>query len=950
MINEVMPKNVTSSVNDKFQFSGWAELYNSGAEPVDVSLYFFSDTSSIPDKWQMVQDSKHPEKSVIQPGGFLIVYFDGADTPTPFHASFKLPTKRGGLYLFDESGVQVDRISYDTTYRNVSYGHVEDGTKETAFFLNPTKGSSNNGSKTTDKQTAEPVFDLTPGFFDSEQTVNISCSDASAEVYYTLDGSEPTKEKGKRYEEAIRLSHNTPLRAAAYHEGEIPSNVVTATYFIGERNINLPVVSVVSDPDYVTGDELGLFVEGENGSVVPSYCSAKEHEANYMNDWDRAANMEYFDMGRKERLNQELKIGNFGACSRTKFVKSIKVNANKVYGDKELDYPIFSEKPRLRWKSVVLRNSGNDFGRSYLRDGFMQTAVAHLNLDHQAYEPSVVFMNGVYYGMLNIRERTNKSFLFSNYGLDEEEFYFNDGASAKEGSTFDEVMELADYSKAEINTPESFNKIDEMIDLDEFLNYFMAEIYSSNRDWPGGNMKEWKKKGNGKWRWILFDTDFGLSLYEDNYNVRAISTLANKNELFSTLLNNDEVRARFLAKWCVHLSTTFAPKRMNAILDSLAARIDQEARVYEQYLSENHKVEGKYDDNISKIRQFVDRRVTYVKSDIMKSYKCDTAPIRIFSETEKSRFILNKELIDMNDFSGCFFTKTKCELEAVAPAGYVFDYWEVTRNGSVEKSFDAILCDTASAESYKAYFREDASYDPDENKILINEICTKNGVYVDDYRQQEDWIELYNSGKVDVNLAGLYLSCEPDTLDMYQFPSDNSSATTISAGGYKIIWADKDPEQGPLHANFKLPFSTEKTVILSQKVDGEFVILDSVTYRLHEKHQSYARIVDHGNVYWSITNNVTFAERNLPPTAVPVVPSEDFFVAIYPNPVSDRLFVSSPSDETFSITVLSVEGVPVAEGVLKNGESISLEDLGKGVYLVRVDNTLGSAVARIVKR
>lgn len=950
VINELMPKNVSSSVDNGYQFSAWAELYNSGAEPVDVSLYFFSDTTSIPDKWQMVPDSKHPDSTIIQPGGFLIVYFDGAETPTPFHANFKLPAKKGGLYLFDESGQQIDRMVYDTSYRNISFGRAEDGKSKNVFFLNPTKGFSNNGAVSSEKQTVAPSFDLTPGFYAGEQTVNISSPDASADIYYTLDGSEPTKEKGTLYEDAIKLSANTPLRAAAYREGEIPSNVVTATYFIGERNINLPVVSIVSDPDYVTGSELGLFVKGRHGAIVPSYCSAPETKANYMNDWDRPANMEYFDQEKAEQLNQELKIGNFGACSRTKFVKSIKVNANKVYGDKELDYSIFTEKPKLRWKSVVLRNSGNDFGRSYLRDGFMQTAVAHLNLDHQAYEPSVVFMNGVYYGLLNIRERTNKSFIFSNFGLDEEEFYLNDGASAKEGTTFDEVMKYANFSKEEINSPGVFKDIDELIDLDEFLNYFMAEIYSSNRDWPGGNMKEWKKKGNGKWRWILYDTDFGLSLYEDNYSVRSISTLANQNKLFVSLLRNNEIRARFLAKWCVHLATTFSSERMNAILDSLAGRIDQEARIYEQYLSDNHKVEGKYDDNINKIRQFIDRRVHYVQNDVMKSYACDTAPIHIFSDLKGAKFILNKELIDMNDFSGNFFTKTKCELEAVAPAGYVFDHWEVSRDGSVEKLGTALLCDTASAEAYKACFIEDASYDPNGNKIIINEICTKNGMYVDDFRQQEDWIELYNSGKENVNLAGLYLSCDADTLDMYQFPSDDATSTTIPAGDYKIVWADKDPEQGALHANFKLPFAQEKTIILSEKVDGKFVILDSVTYRLHEKHQSYARIVDQGNVYWSITNNVTFSARNLPPTSVPVIPSDDFSVVIYPNPVSDRMFVSSPSDEILSVTVFSVDGVAVAEECVKSGESISLANIGSGVYMVRVNSSQGSAVARIMKK
>lgn len=953
VINEVMPKNVSSSVDDVLLFSGWAELYNNGSEAVDVSSYFLTDTAAISDKWQILTDEAHPERSVIQPGGFLVVYLDGSsdeEEPVPFHASFKLPAKRGGLYLFDESGRQVDRMIYDTAYRNVSYGRVGDGEKNFAHLLTPTPGASNNDVRSSNVQTPTPSFDLKPGFYNGEQTVSVSCKDASAEIYYTTDGSEPTKAKGKRYAEPIHISKNTPLRAAAYRDGQLPSNVFSATYFVNEREINLPVVALVSDPEFLYGDELGLLVAGVNGSDVPSYCNGPDFEANYWNDWDRPANFELFDKKKEERLNQEVKIGNFGACSRTKFVKSIKVNASKVYGDNELDYAIFKEKPNLRWKSVVLRNSGNDFGRSYLRDGFLQTAASCLDIDHQAYQPSVVFINGEYYGMLNIRERTNKDFIFSNYGLDEDEFYMNEGSHAHEGTTYDMVLNIAKLTSEGLNEEGRYEQIDKLVDINEFLNYFLTEIYVVNRDWPGGNIKAWRPKTYGKWRWILYDTDFGLSLYEQNYSTRSISSLANKSETFKGLMKNERIKNRFLAKCCVHLATTFSAERMNKILDSLLNNVRTEAEYYANYLSDRRKMEGPFEDNISAIRKFVNNRIPFIYKDIKSTYGPDSLRVRIFSSNKKAKFLLNEEPINMHDFSGLYFQETPCELEAVVPAGFLFDHWVITRDSMTEVSHEPVLRNASCANSYEAVFMEDATYDPNANRILFNEICTKNSVYLDEYRQKEDWIEFYNSGKEAVDMAGMYLSRSIDTLEMYQIPSGREDLTTIQAGGFLIFWADNDDEQGVLHTNFKLPFTSSKTLYLSKKENGKLVILDSVTYGLHDRHESYARFVDQGKVTWEVTNVVTFASHNVPATAVKETAAEEWYLSVYPNPFNDRLFVSTSSEGMMYVRLLSMTGTVVKEGYLQSGESLELDGLGKGVYMLLVNAADGVATAKVVKR
>lgn len=950
VINEVMPKNVSSSVDDILLFSGWAELYNNGSEAVDVSSYFLTDTSAIADKWRIEAEGTPSEKSVIPPGGFLVIYLDGStEEPLPFHASFKLPAKKGALYLFDESGRQIDRMVYDTTYRNVSYGRVGDGEKSFGFLLKATPGASNNGVQTSKAQTPAPSFDLKPGFYNGEQSVRISDADASAEIYYTTDGSEPTKEKGTLYNGPVSISKNTPLRAAAYRDGQFPSNVTSATYFIDERNINLPVVAIVSDPEYLYGDELGLLVAGKNGSAVPSYCNGPDRKANYWNDWDRPANFELFDADKKEQLNQEVKIGNFGACSRTKFVKSIKVNAAKIYGDNELDYPIFKEKPNLRWKSIVLRNSGNDFGRSYLRDGFLQTAASCLDIDHQAYQPSVVFVNGVYYGMLNIRERTNKDFIFSNHGFGDDEFYLNEGSRAHEGTTYDQVLGLAGLSAEEINTPENYANINRIVDINEFLNYFLAEIYVVNGDWPGGNVKAWRPKRPGRWRWILYDTDFGFSLYEQNYNSRSIP-LANKSATFKGLMQNEKIKNRFLAKCCVHLATTFSAERMNKILDSLLNNVRTEAEYYAKYLSDHEKIEKPFEDDINSIRTFIDNRVPYIYRDIKSTYGPSSLRTRIFSSVKGAKFTLNEEPINMNDFSGLYFQSTPCEIEAIAPTGYVFDHWVVTRDGVATTVNAPLISDTACADSYEAIFKEDASYDPNVNRILFNEICTKNSVYLDDYRQTEDWIEFYNSGKEAVDMAGMYLSRSIDTLDMYQIPSGREDLTMIQAGGYLIFWADNDDEQGVLHTNFKLPFTSSKTLYLSKKENGKLVILDQVTYGLHDHHESFARFIEQGKVSWEVTNVVTFASHNVPSTAVKETSAEEWHLSVYPNPFNDRLFVTTSSEGMMYVRLLSMTGTVVRESYLQSGEALELDGLGKGVYMLLVNAADGVATAKVVKR
>jgi len=688
LINEMMVKNVSSHLNEDFNYEGWVELYNSGAESVDLSSCFFSDNANDLEKWQNGLGTL-----TLAPGAFTVFYFDELDMNN--HASFKLDADGGVLILSDSNGKELDRVAYQTSYRNASYGRITDGGSEFGYFITPTMEASNSGSKLATKQTTAPQFSVKGGFYSSNQTVSILSGNASAKVYYTSDGREPSATTGTLYTSPIQLTKSTPLRAVAIADGEIKSTVTTATYFIGIDTIptTIPVVSLVTDPDLLYGDQNGIITVGTNGLTVPTQCSSQDRTANYMQEWDRPCNFEFFDENGLGQLNQEVKIGVFGACSRTKAIKSLTVKANKIYGNNKLKYPIFKEKPNIKIKSVVLRNSGNDFGRMLFRDGYLQTlSASNMDVDHQAYQPAVIFVNGEYYALFGIRERTNKDFLYSNYALDEEKFCIQGPPADDESDDCDNYQDVVNLSSsADLNSSDGFGKIDELIDVDEFLNYLTAEIYIYNRDWSSGNIKAWKRNASGKWRWILYDTDMSCSLYEENMNSDGFSNVS-KNEVIASFLKNDEMKRRLATKFVYHTGTTFTPARSSHILDSMVNNIKEEAVYFNNYLNQIGKNEvSSWDNELEKVRNFIAAREEFVHQNVATNLELGTPlPLRICSNVKGATYLLNDlELIDVDDFISKYYTGSQLKLIPNAPDGYKFKEWKVCKQNNLINTGDS---------------------------------------------------------------------------------------------------------------------------------------------------------------------------------------------------------------------------------------------------------------------
>jgi hypothetical protein len=565
-----------------------------------------------------------------------------------------------------------------------------DGGNEWVYFEESSAGLSNNGKKYASVRCDDPVFTTPGGFYPSTVSVKFATPAAGDTIYYTLTNAEPTKQNGIRYVpgNAISINRTTAIRARCMSAGKLSGNVVTSTYFIGERDFQLPVVSLITNQANLTDNTIGIYVAGTNGITG----LGSNTPVNWNQDWDRPSNFELFDTAKVCRLNQELDISISGGWSRLNAQKSLKISPRNKFGNNRLQYDIFPvSKPNLKFKDIQLRNSGNDFGYTMMRDAFMESLVINrMDVDYLAYEPAVCFMNGVYYGIQNLRERSSKEYIFSNYGFDEDEVHLIENIEIPYDSSY---TPLSSYiSNNDITKPEVYSRVCAMMDVDNFANYMISEIYYGNTDWPDNNIKIWKKKAGGKWRWILFDTDFGYNFADTNlHNHNTLSmALGEKTDdvlpawstlLLRRLVLNETFRNKFIDRFCVQLSTTFETNRVNHILDSMAAKIQNEIVYHKAKWGSNRG----FAEDINNMKVFSANRpaamLGFLSSRFANSAAVQT--VRLSANVAGASYKMNNEpVIDPNALLKYFKGKTVA-IEARPVKGYKFKQWEASTPGTL---------------------------------------------------------------------------------------------------------------------------------------------------------------------------------------------------------------------------------------------------------------------------
>ena len=683
VINELMASNESTVQSPVFgEFSDWIELYNDSDGILDISGYFITDDKNDSVKWAL------PENTLVNSHGYLIIWAD--DKESRLHTNFKLSKDGDAVYLYDRDTALVDKVVFGGQTTDISYGREQDGTDNWVFFKGPSPGKANGGM--IYNPAGLPQFSLEGGFYNSPISISLQAPSPTAEVRYTLDGS-PPGQSSFLYEDSIKIRKTTVIRARVYDTGFEPGNVVTNTFFI---NVDkpLPVLSISTLPAYLWSDTAGIYVKGTNG--IPGNC--RENPMNWNQDWEIPINIEYYDEKGNKAFGQQAGMKIFGGCSRTLPQKSVSVIARNQYGKNSFDYRLFDDLPFDSYKSFVLRNAGNDWGRSMIRDALCtKLAGSVTDIDHQAYRPVVVYINGTYWGIHNIREKINEHFLAQHHNVGPNDINLLEGRGwAKHGSNADYTAMKGNINILDLSDPDAYNYVKGEMDIDNYIDYQVGQIIIGNTDWPGNNIRFWKTKDPGsKWRWILYDTDFAFDLFNHSgayHNTLAFAAEPNGDGwpnppwstlLFRKLLENETFSRKFIDRFSWMLNNAYNPEKVNAMIDSIVAGIEQEMPAH--LARWQSMTMGQWKRQIDRLRTYAAQRPEIIMDYAAEFFGLNpSVSIRLYTNGDGGVIRIDDGQEVTREFSGQYFKNESIKLRAVPAPGYRFASWErITLSGSL---------------------------------------------------------------------------------------------------------------------------------------------------------------------------------------------------------------------------------------------------------------------------
>lgn len=568
VINELMQSNIDCIMDDLNEFpDSWVELYNAGSAPVSLADYSLGTSDKLKKAYRL------PDIQVA-PHSYVLVFCDKVGSG--MHAGFRLESgKDGSVYLFQSDRI-VDSVvaMKKQPAPNISFGRINDAADVWGFQSSPTPGAPNAGSLCSEILD-NPVFSVEGKIFSESFNLALSVPDGAPEgtvIRYTLDGTEPTS-KSREYAGSIRISSSTVVRAKLFCDGWLSPRSLTNSYINHTRDVSLPIVSVVTDQRYFSDSKIGVYVDG----------SYKHGTPNYQFDWRRPVNFEYFDDDSQgAAINQLCETRVKGGASRGNALKSLVFYANKRFGEKRFRHEFFPDQtPGIdEFKSFEMRNAGNDFDYMYMRDAVIQQSMGlNADLDWQPSRPAIFYLNGVYKGIMNIRTRSNEDYIYSFYDGLEDIDMFENWYELKEGS-WDNFNA---FKKFYTEKGHSFKEFSDLMDVEEFCNLMIMELFFDNKDFPGNNIVMWRPIADGgRWRWVAKDTDFGMGLYGERADYPTLAWVttpgydndrnswansADASRLFRRLLDTPEFRDMFIDRAAIYLGSFLSADEIIALVD-----------------------------------------------------------------------------------------------------------------------------------------------------------------------------------------------------------------------------------------------------------------------------------------------------------------------------------------------------------------------------------------------
>lgn len=368
--------------------------------------------------------------------------------------------------------------------------------------------SSSSRKEISDSKVVENAYGIRGGFFNSGVDLPVPQAANGATLHCTFDGSEPTPQS-EPLTSNRRIDANTVVRCVGVKNGT-PVDTLTESFFINE-NVRMPVVSISVSPEFFTRNYVyNSYCAGQN----PASCSA-----GLMEEKEYPVHVEYFANGSSSQskaweINAGISL--MGHWSRTYAKKSVSISMREQYQDGRLRYPLFETRPNdKKFKAFNLRNNGNRFVSDYFEDPMAGSLLEGTGVDYQRSRQVVVFYNGKYYGIHDLREKMNEHFVETNYGYDSKTVdvikHVADEITASGGTVdnYNQMMQFIASSDFSGTNNANYEKVKTMMDVGNFADYMAAQIYFKNGDWPNNNVRAWRSPEQ-PWKFMIFDLDHGF--------------------------------------------------------------------------------------------------------------------------------------------------------------------------------------------------------------------------------------------------------------------------------------------------------------------------------------------------------------------------------------------------------------------------------------------------------
>lgn len=718
-----------------------------------------------------------------------------------------------------------------------------------------------------DEQQNDPLglsFSHIDTFYSETIQVEITCKDSNAKIYYTLDGSVPDKDKTE-YKGAITVKSGSKVTAttikAVAVKGNEASEPVTKSYVTGnnvfKRFDDSTYVFVLSTDPYNLYDYYyGVCVEGyvrdewlkneyKGGEIdytAPANWSLSGRES------ERDMYVEVYDNKGNQLIDQAAGGRVVGGASRAVDQKSWRLIARNEYseGNGMFDYPFFglandsSGQLITKYDRITLRNNANDREFASIRDEVaMQLAKNAGFPDTQDTIPAAVFLNGKYYGFSWLHEAYCNGYLEQVYGGNKDNFRIvghTETQLDKDDEDIDDYdkQSIDDYNyvcqlvKNGLTDNDKFEEFCSLVDIDNLMLYYSIQIYINNEDWPNNNFKAWRyypSEGeevtnrylDGKWRFLLFDAEFGMGLYGNGFREATLSTLLSRGHMGGTsvflkaLLERDDMKAKLANTLCDLMYGEFSYDSALAVIEDKIKLCDTECMyALDNGITSTWARRETFADSRQQIRDFFKNRPGIITRDIGKVLGYDTE--NVFTVTLAGReggtaYLNSVEVIPSDSQTRTYFGECAVPIKAKAYNGYSFSYWDI--NG--ERYTDTEMNITSDMVKdgkiiVKAVYEKGAIT---SERVYISKLYTSGG---------SDSITLYNPNSADIRLDGYYLSDKKSQLDRWAVPT-----VTIKAESELVIVCKNNKDESSLQkliTNFNL--KTGETVYLSDS-EGKIV-------------------------------------------------------------------------------------------------------------------------------